>query len=66
MYDRKSKKYRISPNRAKKTYTIRIYEHNKQIGKYRSYPQGKNFTDQWTQEDIIAFLSQPGNCYAVA
>lgn len=57
--------YNISLNRAKKTYTIRVYEGGKLIAKYRSYPQGENFCEHWTGHDIYNFLRYSGDYYEV-
>ena len=59
------KEYRIALNRSKKTYTIRVYESGKIIAKYRSYPQGKNFSESWTEGDIYAFLKYSGDYFSV-
>ena len=56
MYNRKDRRYRIKLNHHDKTYTIRVYENGKVIAKYRSYPQGKEFSENWTENDIRQFL----------
>lgn len=48
--------YKIAFNRSKKTYTIRRYDNGKLTAKYRSLPQGKEFTENWTEGDIRNFL----------
>lgn len=49
--------YTITFNRSKKTYTIRaIDEKGKVYAEYRSYPQGDNYNEDWTQNDIRQFL----------
>lgn len=57
--------YKIALNRAKKTYTIRVYDDGKLIAKYRSYPQGKEFSEDWTENDIYNFLRYSGDYYEV-
>lgn len=57
--------YTIALNRSKKTYTIRTYQGGKLTGKYRSYPQGADFSEDWTESDIYNFLRSSGVCYAV-
>lgn len=46
----------ITFNRSKKTYTIRKYINGKLIVKYRSIPQGKEYSENWTENDIRNFL----------
>lgn len=49
--------YKLKVNRRKKTYTIRTYDENgKLIAKYRSYPQGNTFSEDWAEGDIYHFL----------
>lgn len=48
--------YKITYNRSKKTYTIRVYSDGKIYVKYRSYPQGKDYTETHTENDIYNFL----------
>ena len=48
--------YTISFNRSRKTYTIRRYDNGKLTAKYRSIPQGKDFSETWTEGDIRNFL----------
>lgn len=48
--------YTISFNRSRKTYTIRRYDNGKLTAKYRSTPQGRDFTETWTEGDIRNFL----------
>jgi hypothetical protein len=57
--------YTLTLNRQKKTYTIRVYANGKLSAKYRSYPQGKNFSEFWTQSDIIAFLKYSNDYYII-
>lgn len=52
----KSIHYTIRLNRSRKTYTIRQYVDGKLTSKYRSYPQGPNFSEDWTENDIRHFL----------
>ena len=48
--------YKITLNRSRKTYTIREYLYGKLFAKYRSYPQGKDYSENWTEYDIANFL----------
>lgn len=48
--------YKITYNRSKKTYTIRVYDNGKIYVKYRSHPQGKDYSETHTQNDIYNFL----------
>ena len=48
--------YKITYNRSKKTYTIRVYDNGKIYVKYRSYPQGEDYSETHTQNDIYNFL----------
>ena len=58
--------YTIKVNRSKRTYTIRIFEKGKLINKYRSTVQSKSdFTEFWTENDIIAFLKYSNDYYPV-
>lgn len=60
------KKYAIKLNRRRKTYTIRVYDAKGKIcAKYRSLPQGAEFSEDWTQNDIYAFLKYSGDYYEV-
>lgn len=52
----KNRRYTLTLNRSKKTYTIRVHEDGKLIAKYRSYPQGAEFSENWTESDIKAYL----------
>ena len=61
----KNRRYTIKINRSKKTYTIRVYEDGKLFAKYRSYPQGAEFSENWTENDIKAFLRYSGDYYVV-
>lgn len=58
-------KYTITFNRSRKTYTIRRYDNGKLTSKYRSFPQGKEYSETWTENDIIAFLRYSGDYYVV-
>lgn len=54
-------KYTIKLNYRRKTYTIRAYgAKGKVFAKYRSTPQGAAFIEDWTQNDILAFLKYGG------
>lgn len=59
------KHYTITLNRSKKTYTIRVYENGILTGKYRSYPQGKSFSETWTENDIYHFLKYSNDYFVV-
>lgn len=49
--------YKITFNRSRKTYTIRAIDSNGKVyAKYRSYPQGSDYCENWTQNDIVQFL----------
>lgn len=57
--------HKITFNRSKKTYTIREYENGKLISKYRSYPQGHEYSEDWTENDIRNFLKCSNDYYIV-
>lgn len=57
-------RYTIVLNRSRKTYTIRRFDNSKVTAKYRSYPQGKEFSENWTENDIRSFLRY-GDYYVV-
>ena len=57
--------YTLKTNRSKKTYTIRVYKGKKLTAKYRSYPQGKDFSTHWTVNDIKNFLRYSNDYYLV-
>lgn len=59
------KEYTITLNHQRKTYTIRVYQSGKLAAKYRSYPQGKEFSAFWTQADIVSFLRYSNDYYIV-
>lgn len=48
--------YTIRFNRKQKTYTIRKYMNGKLESKYRSFPQGNTYSENWTENDIKNFL----------
>lgn len=58
-------KYTIRLNRSRKTYTIRRYDNNKLTAKYRSYPQGRDFSEDWTESDIKNFLRYSNEYYMI-
>ena len=58
-------KYTIKLNRSKRTYTIRRYDNGKLTAKYRSYPQGDEFSECWSESDIIAFLRYSNDYYLI-
>lgn len=55
----------IAFNRGKKTYTIRAFENGKLVAKYRSYPQGKEYSENWTEHDIRNFLRNSNEYYVI-
>ena len=57
--------YTIKINRSRKTYTIRRVEDGKTVTKYRSNQQGADFSEHWTEADIIAFLRYSNDYYIV-
>ena len=62
---KETRHYTIAFNRSKKTYTIRQYDNGKLTAKYRSYPQGAEYSENWTQNDIANFLRYSGDYYIV-
>ena len=58
-------KFTITLNYSKKTYTIRKYINGILVAKYRSYPQGKEFNEDWTENDIIGFLKYSNDYFLV-
>lgn len=58
-------RYTIAINRARRTYTIRRYDAGKLTAKYRSFPQGAEFSEHWTEADIRSFLKYSGDYYAI-
>ena len=65
MFNQDPRHHTIVFNRSKKTYTIRAFENGKLIAKYRSYPQGKDYSEDWTEHDIRNFLRHSGDYYVV-
>lgn len=61
----KNTRYTITFNRSRKTYTIRRYEKDKLTAKYRSLPQGSEYSEHWTEHDIIHYLRQSNDYYMV-
>lgn len=60
------RQYKLTCNYSRKTYTIRVYDAKGQlIAKYRSLPQGRDFSDIWTQNDIANFLKYSNDYYLV-
>ena len=56
----------IKLNHSKRTYTIRRFDKNgKLIAKYRSNPQGREISENWTERYIEAFLRYSGDYYLV-
>lgn len=58
-------RYTIAYNRTRKTYTITRWDDGKVVSVYRSYPQGKKYSENWTQADIIWFLRHSDDYYEV-
>lgn len=58
-------KYTLRTNRSKRTYTIRRYEGCKVVAKYRSNPQGAEYSENWTENDIKNFLKYSNDYYIV-
>lgn len=65
MFNKDKRHHTIKFNRRAKTYTIRAYENGKLIAKYRSYPQGKDYSEYWTENDIRNFLRYSNDYYEV-
>ena len=59
------KTFKLTLNHNRKTYTIRVYEGGRRIAKYRSNPQGSEFSTDWTEHDIYNFLKYSGDYYKV-
>jgi len=57
--------YELTPNRKAKTYTIRKKENGKTFMKYRSNPQGDEYSENWTENDIKSFLRYSNDYYIV-
>ena len=57
--------YTLTTNRSKKTYTIRRYENGKVVTKYRTYPQGPDYSEDWTETDRRNFLKYSNDYYVV-
>lgn len=58
-------RYTIVLNHSLKTYTIRRYNNGKLSAKYRSYPQGREFSKHWTESDIRNFLRYSDDYYVL-
>lgn len=58
-------KYTLRTNRRKRTYTIRRYEGRNVVTKYRSNPQGAEYSENWTENDIKNFLKYSNDYYVV-
>ena len=59
------REYKIAFNRSKKTYTIRQYDNGKLVAKYRTYPQGEEYSENWTQNDIANYLRYANGDYFI-
>lgn len=59
------KRYTLTTNKRRRTYTIRRYDDGKLTAKYRSYPQGMSFSEDWTEHDIVMFLKQSNDYYQI-
>ena len=58
-------RYTITLNRHAKTYTIRRYDNGKRTAKYKSNPQGREFSEDWTESDIKNFLRTSQDYYVI-
>lgn len=63
--DRNKLTYTIRFNRSRKTYTIREYYRGRLQAKYRTYPQGRDYSEHWTQHDIFNHLRYANDYYVV-
>lgn len=61
----KARTYKLTTNKRRKTYTIRVYEGGKLISKYRTCPQGADFSEFWTENDIKNYLKMNSDYYEV-
>jgi len=59
------KTYKLTTNRSRKTYTIRVFENGKLISKYRTNSQGSEYSENWTENDIKNFLRYSNDYYVV-
>lgn len=57
--------YTITFNRSRKTYTIRKYDNGKLVTKYRTYPQGSEYSENWTENDIKNYLRYNDSDYYI-
>lgn len=57
--------YTLTCNRSRKTYTIREYYNGKLNAKYRTYPQGRDYSEIWTENDIKNYLRYNNDYYLV-
>ena len=58
--------YTITFNRSRKTYTIRKFDNGKLVAKYRTFPQGSEYSENWTENDIKNYLRyNDGDYYEV-
>lgn len=65
MRQNETRQYTLRTNRSKKTYTIRVYENGKLIAKYRTYSEGSEYSETWTENDIKVYLRYSDNYYKV-
>lgn len=59
------KRYTLTTNKRRRTYTIRRYDDGRLTAKYRSYPQGADYSEDWTEHDIIMFLRHSNDYYQI-
>lgn len=57
--------YTITFNRSRKTYTIREYDNGKLVAKFRTYPQGASYSENWTENDIKRYLRYNDSDYYI-
>lgn len=60
-----SYRYTLVCNRSRKTYTIREYCNGKLTAKYRTCPQGSDYSENWTENDIKSYLRNNSDYYLV-
>lgn len=65
MFSKSSRHHTIKFNRSAKTYTIRAYENGRLVAKYRSYPQGNSYSEDWTEHDVRNFLRHSNDYYVI-
>ena len=66
MKQKNTTRYTIKLNHRARTYTIRRYDNGKVTAKYRSYAQGSEFSEHWTEDDIKNFLRYSNDYYIIS